>query len=103
MQYIYDAPPDKRISFKEPKTVKSRRLIALSPSTVSMLREHRVKHEQRRQALGLPPLQENDLVFSHSDGTPLIPRSITQAWRRLVRRIGLKGIRLHVHGIPTPL
>jgi len=95
MQYIVDATPDKRISFKEPKTIKSRRLIALSPSTVAVLRDHKYKQERRRQALDLPPLQDSDLVFSHWDGTPLIPRSVTQAWRRLTRRIGLKGIRLH--------
>jgi integrase len=71
MQYISSAPFDKRISFKEPKTTKSRRLIALSPSTVSILREHKVEREQQRQALNLPPLQDNDLVFSHWDSSPL--------------------------------
>jgi len=28
-------------------------------------------------------------------GKPLLPDSITQAWRKLARRTGLKGIRLH--------
>lgn len=39
MQYIGSADPENRISFKEPKTAKSRRSIALSPSTVVMLRQ----------------------------------------------------------------
>jgi len=34
-------------------------------------------------------------VFSHYDGTPLLPNSVTHAWIKLVRRCGLHGIRLH--------
>ena len=42
-----------------------------------------------------PALTDNDLVFSHYDGSPLLPNSVTHAWIKLVRRCGLKGIRLH--------
>jgi integrase len=38
---------------------------------------------------------ENDLVFSHWDGSPLLPPTITHAWIRLVRSCGLNDIRLH--------
>ena len=41
------------------------------------------------------PLTDDDLVFSQPDSKPLRPDSITHAWIKLVRRIGLKGIRLH--------
>ena len=41
------------------------------------------------------PLKDDDLVFSHPDGTPLLPDSVTHAWIKLVRRAGLKSIRLH--------
>ena len=40
-------------------------------------------------------MQDDDLVFSKPDGKPLLPDSITVAWRNLARRSGLKGIRLH--------
>lgn len=95
MQYLHNAPPENRITFKEPKTAKGRRLIALSPSTVSVLNEHREVQSKLRQSLGLTPLSDNDLVFSHFDGKPLFPNSVTHAWIKLVRRCGLKGIRLH--------
>ena len=95
MQYIHGATPENRISFREPKTAKSRRLIALSPSTVITLREHKTKQAELRQSLGYPPLSDNDLVFSHYDGSPLLPNSVTHAWIKLVRRCGLHGIRLH--------
>jgi integrase len=69
-------------------------LIALSPSTVSVLREYREQQELQKQLLGIE-LKEADLVFSQFDGKPLIPDTITQGWRNLASRTGLKGIRLH--------
>jgi len=95
MQYVRGAAQENRISFREPKTAKSRRLIALSPSTVITLREHKAKQADLRQSLGYPLLSDNDLAFSHYDGSPLLPNSVTHAWVKLVRRCGLHGIRLH--------
>ena len=43
----------------------------------------------------LVPIITDDLVFSQLDGKPLLPDSVTHAWRNLARRTGLKGIRLH--------
>ena len=48
-----------------------------------------------RQSLGYPDLSGSDLVFSHYDGSPLLPSSISHAWIKLARRAGLNGIRLH--------
>ena len=93
MQYLNGVK--NRITFKEPKSKKSRRLIALSPSTVFVLEEHQKAQENMRESLELPPITENDLVFSHWDGSPLLPDSITHAWIKLVRKCGLRGIRLH--------
>ena len=44
--------------------------------------------------LGIP-LKDDDLVFSHLEGKPLLPNTVTHAWIKLVRRVGLKPIRLH--------
>jgi len=95
MQYIRGEDKKNRIIFREPKTAKSRRLIALSPSTVITLREYKAKQADLRQSLEFPPLSDNDLVFSHYDGSPLLPNSVTHAWIKLVRHCGLHGIRLH--------
>lgn len=80
--------------FRQPKTAKGRRLISLSPSTTTLLREHREQQEGMRQALG-STLTEDDLVFCHVDGKPLLPNSVSHAWTKLACRTGLKGIRLH--------
>ena len=82
------------ILYRAPKTAKGRRKIALSPSAASVLKERREEQELQRAMLGIP-LTDDDLVFSQPDGKPLRPDSITHAWIKLVRRIGLKGIRLH--------
>ena len=95
MQYLDNAPIEDRITFKQPKTEKSRRLIALSPSTATILREHREVQDKQRGAFKLPPVTDIDLVFSHWNGTPLLPNSVTHAWIKLTRRCGLDGIRLH--------
>ena len=94
-EHIQAADPANRIRFKEPKTTKSKRSIALSPSTVITLREHQAKQNELRESLGYPALSDNDLVFSHYDGSPLLPSSISHAWMKLVRSCGLHGIRLH--------
>lgn len=44
--------------------------------------------------LGISP-KDDDLVFSHLDGKPLLPNTVTHAWIRLVRRAGIKAIRLY--------
>lgn len=82
------------IVFRQPKTDKSRRLIALSPSTITVLRDHREAQKKLRQSLG-QALSDDDLVFCQLEGKPLLPDSITHAWMKLARRVGLKGIRLH--------
>ena len=78
----------------EPKSRRGRRQIALSPSLAILLREHRARQEGTRKQLG-KPLAPLDLVFSHPDGAPLRPNSITRAFRRIAESLGLQGARLH--------
>ena len=40
-------------------------------------------------------MSDEDLVFAHPDGTPLLPLTITHAWERLTKRAGFPGVRLH--------
>ncbi|MQG49664.1 MAG: hypothetical protein FI711_09575 [SAR202 cluster bacterium] len=42
-----------------------------------------------------PSASNSDLVFSHVDGKPLLPHSISQAWSRLAKRAGYPEVRLH--------
>ncbi len=85
---------DGKIVFQPPKTAKGRRIVSLSPSTVLVLREHRETQETIRLMQGLH-LEDNDLVFSKEDRSPITPNVVTSAWVRLAKRAGLEGIRLH--------
>jgi len=80
------------IIFRAPKTAKGKRMIALSPSLTSTLREHREKQQLER--LGTP-IKEDDFVFCNIDGKPLLSNTVTHAWSKLIKRLGLKQIRLH--------
>jgi integrase len=85
---------DGSIVYRAPKTAKGRRMIALSPSTTLVLREHKEQQEATRAQLETL-LNDDDLVFSTVDGKPLRPNTITRAWTMLAARTGLKVIRLH--------
>jgi hypothetical protein len=49
--------------FRQPKTDKGRRLIALTPSTVLVLKEHKEKQMVEKLLLNAS-LKDDDLVFS---------------------------------------
>lgn len=79
--------------FKSPKTVGSRRTITLPALTVEALSAHRAKQAR---------IGAEQLVFSHADGSPWDPDTLTKAFDRLiggavgVRRITFHGLR-HTH------
>lgn len=83
-----------QVVIRQPKTAKGRRMIALTPENASVLREHREKKSLERVVLG-KHLTGEDLVFCDLEGKPLLPNNVTHAWIKLVRRTGLKSIRLH--------
>ena len=85
---------DGSIVFRSPKTAKGKRTVALPPSAILLLKEHYEKQKLERAMLGTP-LSDDDLVFSYPDGNPLLPDTVTYVWIKLVRRAGLKPIRLH--------
>ncbi len=85
-----------KVVIRQPKSAKGKRSIDLSPLTVSVLREYREKQQLERTMLTLgKPLTDDDLVFSDIEGKPLLPNTVTHAWIKLVRRTGIKPIRLH--------
>jgi integrase len=80
--------------FTQPKSAKSQRTIALSPSAILALKEHHEKQKLEKTMQGIS-LSDDDLVFSHPDGNPLRPNTVSRAWTILAARAGLRVIRLH--------
>ncbi len=80
--------------------------VALDPQTVEFLRAHRARVESRCADLGIL-LTANGFVFSLDPDSvgPLLPHSVTQRYRRLAIRLGLRSTRLHAlrHNTATEL
>ena len=79
---------------QDPKTAKGRRKVDLAPSSCLVLRAHRERQEADAALLGVD-LKPDTLVFSHADGSPRSPATLTAAFRKLSRRAGLGAVRLH--------
>ena len=80
--------------FKEPKTIKSRRLISLPPSLAILLRGRKAQIIAERSALGLT-FGESGLVFSQYDGSPLDPSTVSHTFSRIACKAGLPHMRFH--------
>jgi len=79
---------------KEPKTAHSRRTVTLPSSLVELFKAYRADQELLRIQLGIT-LNVDDFVFIRSDGSPINPSAVTLAFRRIIKRAGLRGIRIH--------
>ncbi len=80
--------------FLETKTKYGRRLVALPPVLVGLLKQHRVHREAERALLGLT-LKEDDLIFVRYDGTPFDPSTVNHTFGKTLERAGLPHIRFH--------
>jgi integrase len=78
------------VVFRPPKTKTSVRDVKLPQSACLILSQHKDNEEALRGIL-----KDDDLIFAHIDGSPLLPDSVSHSWMKLVRRCGLPGIRLH--------
>jgi integrase len=82
------------LRFKTPKTKRSRRTIALSPSLVEVLLAHRARQAADRLALGMGR-DPAGLVFTRIDGDPIQPDSVTKMFARIVLRAKIRPISFH--------
>jgi integrase len=76
-----------------PKTHHAR-VIDLDSETVEILRGYKRRQEAERDEWGAD-YRGRDLVVAKETGDPIHPHSFSQAFERLVRRVGLRRIRLH--------
>lgn len=84
---------DSKPVVSQTKTAKGRRSLALDEGTVSTLRSHRARQLQERLSWGAA-WTDLGLVFAQENGRPVHP-TVTKRFQRLVRYVGLPGIRLH--------
>lgn len=80
------------LAVHELKTEGSSSTIPLPPKLVPILRQHR--HDQLSDA-ATSEANRQGLVFTSSRGTPLEPRNVNRAFSELVKKAGVRPIRLH--------
>ena len=86
--------PGGMVVFSEPKTQQGRRSVALTPSNAILLRDHIDWVRVNMDMIGLP-MADDTLIFGWANGQPMQPNSLSRAWRRIVRSVGLPGVSLH--------
>lgn len=86
------------IVIRQPKTEKGRRLVALTPSSVLCLKQHREQQEVMLAEFDLPAPGPESLVFIRLDNEgqpgPMQPDTVSHAWLKLNRKLNL-NVRLH--------
>jgi integrase len=82
------------LTFKGPKTTKSRRVLPIGATTVAALKRHRAAQDELRLARG-GHYHDADLVFCLPDGSPWSPSAFSLAFMRLLRQTELPRIRFH--------
>ncbi|MBY8871836.1 site-specific integrase [Micromonospora sp. PLK6-60] len=79
--------------FVETKTARSRRTLPLPPTVLAALRRH---HErQATERFDADSWADPGLVFATAVGTPIHPRNDYRSFREIIRRTGLRQVRLH--------
>jgi integrase len=82
-------------TFSQPKTLRSRRKIALSQTAIEALRAHRERQQAEREALG-PAWHDEDLVFTTPIGSAVRGNHLLQRhFAPLLCKAGLPAIRFH--------
>lgn len=85
---------DGRYIIKEPKTPQSRRSVTLPPSLVELFKAYRLDQQLMRIEEGTR-LDADEFVFVRPDGSPINPGAVSLAFRRIIKRAGLKHVRIH--------
>ena len=83
------------IIFQPTKSDMSKRTIDLDPITVDVLQRHKEQVFSQCLDLGVV-LKDTDLIFSRYDGQPLLPDTISHAWTKLAKKLGIPASNLHL-------
>jgi integrase len=86
-------PEGSQVAVHESKTARGRRVVALDPQTVEVLREQ-AAHQLAEQA-AVEGWDDTGLVFTNEDGQALDPWLVSRCFRKAVKEAMLPDIRLH--------
>jgi integrase len=87
-------PVNRDVVISEPKTAKGRRVIALDPVTVEVLKAQAARQLDEQKQWDEAGV-ETGLVFTAENGAALDPENVSRYFRRAVKKSMLPQIRLH--------
>ena len=87
-------PCGRDVIVSEPKTVKGRRVIAIDPGTVEVLKAQAARQLDEQNDWD-EAWTDSGLVFTLENGEALDPESVSRYWRQAVKMSLLPPIRLH--------
>ncbi len=76
------------------KSDSSRRNMILTSYTLNLLQKEKLQQKLNKMKLG-SEYQDNDLIICKPDGSPYETSSMTQKWRRTLKKHGIRHIKLH--------
>ena len=76
------------------KTQSSKRSIVLTDYTLDLLKKERHNQKIRKMKYG-PKYEDNDLIICQENGRPYQPDSFTNKWSRMLKKYGIRHIKLH--------
>lgn len=82
-----------KITFKEPKTAKSKRALSVPKELVEKLKIEKLK--QNKMKLQGTLINENNLVCLNTNFKPWIPTVLSKAFHNFIKRNNLRNIRAH--------
>ena len=77
-----------------PPKGKSRRIVRLPRTVLSLLRDHKTAQDRHRATFG-PARTDHDLVFCQPNGRPIDPRRDWDEWGLILDAAGLPHLRVH--------
>ena len=87
-------PSGREVIVSEPKTIKGRRVIAIDPGTVEVLKAQAARQLDEQNDWD-EAWTDSGLVFTLENGAALDPESVSRYWRQAVKKSMLPSIRLH--------
>ena len=87
-------PSGREVIVSEPKTIKGRRVIAIDPGTIEVLKAQAARQLDEQKEWD-DAWVETGLVFTQENGAALDPETVTRYFRQAVKRSMLPAIRLH--------
>ncbi len=80
--------------FGDPKTKSSKRIIPLLPAVVAEVKKHKARQAEDKLFFG-QAYEDKNLVFATAMGKPIDPRNFYGKHVRIIKKAGLKHIRVH--------